>query len=265
MKINALYKGNFTMIGVYNRKFNTIPALVVVDGNKQNESLPVVLYHHGFTSAKEHNLPIAYLLAEKGFRVVLSDSEYHGEREIEISSLKKQISFWDIVMQNVYETKEIHDVLQKENLVLDDRFGIAGTSMGGITTAATLTQYPWIKVAVVLMGSPKITTYAKTLVNSFKRMGNLPVTVETINDLYESLEQYDLSEQMEKLNNRPLLFWHGEDDSVVPFDHSFTFYEKAQEHYQNKNDIQFLNQPNQGHKVSRYAILETVKWFDKYL
>lgn len=253
------------MIGVYNRKFNTIPALVIVDGNKENAPLPVVIYHHGFTSAKEHNLPIAYLLAEKGFRVVLPDSEYHGEREIEISSLKKQISFWNIVMQNVKETKEIYDVLQAENLLLDDRFGIAGTSMGGITTAAALTQYPWIKVAAVLMGSPKITTYAKTLVSSFKRMGNLPVSDGEINDIYESLKKYDLSEQMEKLNDRPLLFWHGEDDAVVPFDHSFTFYEKARERYQNKADIQFLNQSNQGHKVGRYAIIETVKWFDTYL
>lgn len=253
------------MIGVYNRKFNTIPALVIVDAKKENTPLPVVLYHHGFTSAKEHNLPIAYLLAEKGFRVVLPDSQYHGEREIEISSLKKQISFWDIVMQNVKETKEIYDVLVEENLILDGRFGISGTSMGGITTAATLTQYPWIKVAAVLMGSPKITTYAKTLVNSFKRMADLPITDEEINDIIQSLKQYDLSEQMEKLNNRPLLFWHGEDDAVVPFDHSFTFYEKARDVYQNKEDIQFLHQPNQGHKVSRYAILETVKWFDKYL
>lgn len=253
------------MIGVSNRKFNQIPTLVVVEANMEKEPLPVVLYHHGFTSAKEHNLPLAYLLAEKGFRVILPDSEYHGERELETTSIKKQISFWDIVMQNVHETKEIYEMLEDEKLVLDNRIGIAGTSMGGITTSATLTQYPWIKAAAVLMGSPKITIYAKTLVNSFKRMGNLPVTDEMINYLFESLKQYDLSEQMDKLANRPLLFWHGEEDSVVPFDHSFTFYEKARELYHNKENIKFLNQTNQGHKVSRYAILETVKWFDENL
>ncbi|MFZ3579297.1 esterase [Virgibacillus sp. DJP39] len=253
------------MIGVSNRKFNNIPALVIVEAGKETEPMPVVLYHHGFTSAKEHNLPLAYLLAEKGFRVVLPDSEYHGEREREISAVKKQISFWDIVMQNVHETKEIYNILQDEKLLADDRFGIAGTSMGGITTAATLTQYPWIKAAAVLMGSPKITTYAKTLVTSFKRMGDLPVTDEMITYLFESLNQYDLSKHMEKLNNRPLLFWHGETDSVVPFDHSYTFYEKARELYDNKENIQFLNQQNQGHKVSRYAIIETVKWFSQKL
>lgn len=253
------------MIGVLHKNFNKVPALVVVDANKEKEALPVVIYFHGFTSAKEHNLPIAYLLAEKGYRVVLPDSEYHGEREIVISALKKQISFWDIVMQNVKELKEIKDELEKRELIVDNRIGIAGTSMGGITTSAALTQYSWIKAAAVLMGSPKITTYAKTLVNSFKKMGKLPVTEEEIDQLYEELVTFDLSKQAEKLDQRPLLFWHGESDSVVPFDHSYTFYDEARHQYTNQDHIRFIKEANRDHKVSRYAILETVKWFDTHL
>ncbi|WP_188455282.1 prolyl oligopeptidase family serine peptidase [Virgibacillus oceani] len=253
------------MIGVYHRKFNDIPALVVVDSEKEKEALPVVAYSHGFTSAKEHNLPLAYLLAEKGYRVVLPDSKYHGEREVDISAIKKQISFWDIVMLNVHELKEIKDILDQEGLVLDERFGLAGTSMGGITTSAALTQYPWIKAAAVLMGSPKITTYAKTLVDSFRKLGDLPVTEEMIDQLFEDLKKYDLSRQADKLSNRPLLFWHGENDSVVPFDHSYTFYDQAKQLYNNQDNIKFLKESNRDHKVSRYAILETVRWFDTHL
>ncbi|PAV29220.1 esterase [Virgibacillus profundi] len=253
------------MIGIYEKNIKTIPCLVVVDADRENEALPIVTYFHGFTSAKEHNLSLAYLLAEKGFRVVLPDSEYHGAREQAISSLKKQISFWDIVMQNVKELKDIKDYFDEKGLVLNERFGVAGTSMGGITTSAALTQYHWIKVAAVLMGSPKITTYAKTLVNSFKKMGDLPVTEDMIDHLYEQLENYDLSKQMEKLNGRPLLFWHGENDAVVPFDHSYTFYEDAAKTYENADKIHFIKESNRDHKVSRYAIIETVKWFEEHL
>jgi dipeptidyl aminopeptidase/acylaminoacyl peptidase len=253
------------MIGILHKNFNKIPALVIVDAAKEKEALPVVVYFHGFTSAKEHNLPVAYLLAEKGYRVVLPDSEYHGEREIAISAIKKQISFWDIVMQNVKELEEIKDELDQEGLIKDNRLGIAGTSMGGITTSAALTQYPWIKAAAILMGSPEITTYAKTLVNSFKQMGNLPVSDEEIDQLYEELTTYDLSMQPEKINQRPLLFWHGEKDSVVPFDHSYTFYDKVKHEYKDQANIQFLKEKNRDHKVSRYAIFETVKWFDTHL
>lgn len=253
------------MIGVYHKKFNAIPALVVVDSAKEKEALPVVVYSHGFTSAKEHNLPLAYLLAGKGYRVVLPDSKYHGEREVAISAIKKQVSFWDIVMLNVSELNEIKKILDQEGLILDERFGLAGTSMGGITTSAALTQYPWIRAAAVLMGSPKITTYAKTLVDSFRKLGDLPVTEEMIDQLFEQLKKYDLSRQTDKLNERPLLFWHGENDSVVPFDHSYTFYDDVKKHYQNQDTIKFIKEANRDHKVSRYAILETVKWFEKHL
>ena len=253
------------MIGIYTETIQTIPCLVVVDAEKKNEALPVITYFHGFTSAKEHNLPLAYLLAEKGFRVVLPDSMYHGEREPDIPKLKKQVSFWNIVMQNVKELATIKSFFESKGLILEDRFGVAGTSMGGITTSAALSKYSWIKVAAILMGSPKITTYAKTLVESFKKVGDLPVTEEMIESLYEQLENYDLSKQPKKLNDRPLLFWHGESDSVVPFDHSYTFYDEVQMVYRNKENIKFIKEPNQNHKVSRSAILETVKWFDKHL
>lgn len=197
--------------------------------------------------------------------MILPDSQYHGARELDVSSEKKQVSFWDIVMNNVVELEGIKQELDEKQFIQDGRIGIAGTSMGGITTSAALTQYPWIKSAVILMGSPKITTYAKTLVDSLGKTGHLPVTDEMIEELYEKLQQYDLSLQPEKLDNRPLLFWHGENDAVVPFDHSYTFYEEAAKLYKNKAHIDFIKEANRDHKVSRYAILETVKWFEKYL
>ncbi|QKY68582.1 prolyl oligopeptidase family serine peptidase [Lentibacillus sp. CBA3610] len=253
------------MIGVFHKTIASVPCLVIADHAKENDTLPTITYFHGFTSAKEHNLPLAYLLAEEGYRVILPDSMLHGEREQEISSKKRQISFWDIVIQNVRELKDIREELDSEKLVLNDRFGIAGTSMGGITTAAALTQYPWIKTAGILMGSPKITTYAKTLVDSFKKMGDLPVADDEIEYLYVRLEQYDLSKQGDKLNERPVLFWHGEDDPVVPFDHSYTFYEDVKQHYTDQGNIRFIKEAHRDHKVSRYAILETVKWFKQHL
>ncbi|WP_337019987.1 alpha/beta fold hydrolase [Oceanobacillus massiliensis] len=253
------------MIGIYKEMIQSIPSLVIVNADKQNEALPVVVYIHGFTSAKEQNLPLAYLLAEKGYRVVLPDSMYHGEREADISNRKKQISFWDIVLQNVDELQTIKSYLDDKNLLLDGRFGLAGTSMGGITTSAALTKYPWIKTAAILMGSPKITTFAKTLVESFKKMGNLPVTDEMLEGLYSNLKKLDLSVHPEKLDGRPLLFWHGENDSVVPFDHSYTFYDEAVKLYQNKENIKFIKEENRDHKVSRFAIMQTVNWFYKHL
>ncbi|MEN1970344.1 alpha/beta fold hydrolase [Lentibacillus sp. N15] len=253
------------MIGVLHTYFSNIPALEVVDVKDETKALPVVVYFHGFTSAKEHNLPLAYLLAEKGYRVILPDSAYHGEREENISPMKRQIAFWDIVLQNVKELNEIHDHLTKQGKLFDDRIGIAGTSMGGITTAAALTQYPWVKTAAILMGSPMLTTYAKILVEGFKKTGKLPISDATIDKLYHDLEVIDLSVHPEKLNQRPLLFWHGDKDSVVPFDHAYTFYNDVKQNYTKPDHIQFIKETNRDHKVSRSAILAAENWFTSHL
>ncbi|MBM7571517.1 prolyl oligopeptidase family serine peptidase [Aquibacillus albus] len=254
------------MIGIFQETWSQIPVLVVVEADRKNDALPVLTYFHGFTSAKEHNLPLAFLLAEKGYRVVLPDCMLHGERGKDTTSEEMEQRFFDIVQQNVVDINTIKEVLTGKNLILDNRFGVAGTSMGGITTAAALTQYDWIKAAAILMGSPKLTDYAKELVDNIRESkGELPLSEEQIEGMYESLDRVDLSKQLEKLNERPLFFWHGENDPIVPFDHSYSFYEQAADYYKNPENIRFLKEVGRGHKVSRFAILETVDWFEMQL
>lgn len=253
------------MIGIYREKVDEIPCLIVVDKQKEYEPLPMLTYFHGFTSAKEHNLPLAYLLAEKGFRVLLPDSAHHGERDDGKAHSEKQLLFWDIVMQNVLELDTIYRQYQSEGLLLNKQFGISGTSMGGITTAAALTQYSWIQAAAILMGTPQLTLYAEELIAEMSKHTTIPLTEETMGRIMEQLKQYDLSLKAETLAGRPLLFWHGEKDNVVPHAHSLDFYEKVAVLYEDKKDIQFISEKNQFHKVSRHAILQTVDWFQKHL
>jgi len=253
------------MIGIHSEKIQDIPLLIVVDDKKNNKPLPMLTYFHGFTSAKEHNLPLAYLLAEKGFRVILPDSAHHGERAEGKTPADMQLLFWDIVKQNIADLKEIYNKYHAESLLLDDQFGVAGTSMGGITTAAVLTQYTWIKAAAILMGSPKLVPYAKELVEEVSKYRDLPFTKEELHHVFAQLETVDLSAHIDKINERPLLFWHGKKDDVVPYEHSFDFYQKAWELYENKENIHFISEENQSHKVSRNAILHTVDWFSKHL
>ncbi|WP_407272398.1 prolyl oligopeptidase family serine peptidase [Radiobacillus sp. PE A8.2] len=254
------------MIEIHKQYWQEIPVLIVVDDKHSDSALPVLTYLHGFTSAKEHNLPLAFLMAEKGYRVVLPDCLYHGERDNGVNNKERELHFFYIVEQNIKDLYVIKQELDKRNWIKDNRFGLAGTSMGGITTAAALTQYEWIKTAAILMGSPKITAYAKALISNIrKKEAQLPLSENEIELIFKTLEQIDLSKQMEKLNQRPLFFWHGENDSVVPFDHSYSFYEAVIPSYKNPESIRFLREPGRDHKVSRYAVLETVDWFELQL
>ncbi|MDC3417222.1 prolyl oligopeptidase family serine peptidase [Aquibacillus salsiterrae] len=254
------------MIGIYKEYWQSIPVLVVVDSAKKEAPLPTITYFHGFTSAKEHNLPLAFLMAEKGYRVLLPDAIFHGERNGDLPSKEMEARFFAIVEQNLKDLAIIYQQVTADNLIEENRFGIAGTSMGGITTAAALTQYDWIEVAAILMGSPNITEYAQSLVENMKKSGvDIPYSDKQIQGIYHSLEKIDLSKQVDKLNERPLFFWHGENDPVVPFDHAYRFYEHMVPHYKNPENIRFLREVKRGHKVSRFAIVETVKWFELQL
>ncbi|UOQ86531.1 alpha/beta fold hydrolase [Gracilibacillus salinarum] len=254
------------MIAISKEYWDGVPILHVVDQDKKDKPLPTLTYIHGYTSAKEHNLPLAFLMAEKGYRVLLPDAMLHGEREEDISSSEREMRFFDIVKQNLDDIEAIYEELVARQLLDGNRFGLAGTSMGGITTAAALTQFSWIKSAGILMGSPKISAFAERLIGAMKaEHKELPIPDEQLHQLMQELAEMDLSMQVEKLFGRALFFWHGEADQVVPFDHAYSFYEEAIDHYKNPENIRFLKEIGKGHKVTRFAITEFVKWLEYQL
>ena len=94
------------MIIVEKETMVEIPTLHVVEADlKDLSDIPTVFFLHGFTSAKEHNLHVAYLLAEQGIRVILPDALHHGEREDDVSNNEKKLalSFWEIVLTSIGE------------------------------------------------------------------------------------------------------------------------------------------------------------------
>lgn len=254
------------MIGIRRQSFRNVPVLTIAEQAKEEQPLPVFIYFHGYTSAKEHNLAQAYLLAQKGYRVILPDSAYHGEREEDLTKEELSLKFWDVVYQNLKDLQDIKDELDRLGLIQDRRIGIGGTSMGGITTCAALTMYPWVQASTVMMGSPKPVEFAKRLIEDARKTGlNIPLSEEELQGLYDSLAGIDLSQRKEKLYSRPIFFWHGDADPVVPFDHSYDFYNEIIQDYKNPENIRFLREVGRDHKVSRFAILEMVNWLELVL
>lgn len=262
-----LKKGVVHLIYVKHNSIQNIPYLEVVAHDFEHEKLPLVVFVHGFTSAKEHNLHYAYYLATRGFRVILPEAKLHGERAANLSEAELEFVFWDIVISSIHELPLFVEHFSEKGLIDSDRIGVVGTSMGGIVTLGALTQYRWIKVAVSLMGSPAYLTFAKSQIDTLKKSGKtIPLTNEEENQFYQKLEQYDLSLQPQLLNERPLLFWHSKADEVVPFDPTYSFFLKAKSYYKNQpNNLKFIEDKTSGHKVTREGVLETVQWFENFL
>ncbi|MGP1906603.1 prolyl oligopeptidase family serine peptidase [Metabacillus sp. JX24] len=255
------------MITVEKMNIAGIPVLHIARDADKNKKTPFVLFVHGFTSAKEHNLHYAYLLAERGIRVALPDALHHGERSGKLQGTELNMQFWSIVINEIKELDLIKNHFEKNGLIDPENIGVAGTSMGGIVTLGALTQYEWIKAAASLMGSPYYEQFSRQQIQYVQKMGmKVPLTDEELEKHFLSLQEYDLSLHTEKLASRPLLFWHGKKDNVVPFDPTYTFFKEIQSAYETKPEyLKFIADTNADHKVSREGLIATVDWFADFL
>ncbi len=249
-----------SIIGIHKKEIEEIPVLEVIANDYGMRPLPTVFYFHGFSSAKEHNLPFAYMLAERGFRVVLPDSLYHGERAKNISEDELQLSFWNIVLKNIEESQLLYAHYQENHFIENDRVGVAGTSMGGITVSSMLAKYDWIKATGIFMGTAQTTTYAKQLLTYVEKEG-VVIPQDEVAALMHTIEDHDLTNQMHVVQNRPIFIWHGKKDAVIPFTHAEQFYERLKKHEGDSANVSFMKDEQAGHKVSREAFLKGANWF----
>lgn len=253
---------------IHSEKWQGIPVLHIVEESKETERIPVVLFFHGFTSAKEHNLHYAYNLAKQGVRVILPEAKLHGERAESLDEFQLALSFWEIVLTSIKEADILHDELFRKDLIDEDTLvGMGGTSMGGIVTFGCLASYDWVDAASVMMGSPAFTRLAKGQI-SYAERGNkeLPVTEQQRQQLFTALDQVDLSQNPGRLHQRPLFIWHGEQDSMVPFEFTKEFYEEIKEDYENHPELlKWMPDENAGHAVSRPGMLASVEWLAQHL
>ncbi len=242
-------------LAIRKRKIGNIPILEVVDDTKIYEPLPLVIYYHGWQTAKELVLTQGRKLAHQGFRVILPDAANHGERKTERSPIPS-LTFWNSIQSNLFEFAFIVDFF--ENLgVTNGKIGVGGVSMGGMTTCALLTKHPEITAAACIMGSPALIQYRERIQLHARAAGFfLPEDYES---LVSWIDAYDLSSQPEKLYNRPLLFWHGTLDEKIP-------YEDVQQFITNvtQPNIQFVS-AEEKHLVKGDTMTRVTDFFATYL
>lgn len=257
------------MITIERKTIQSIPLLEVVAEQNRNKEVGTIFFFHGFTSYKEVNLHYAYFLAEEGFRVILPDCEYHGERASDKARTFPELglNFWNIIIQAIQELQVLRDEYVVKGKTDPGKVGVAGTSMGGFITLGALTQYDWISAAVSLMGCPAYIEFAKLAIRQFKKDGHfLPFSDVEIKRELERLSRFDLSLHPEKLKQRPLLFWHGEKDTIVPYRLAYEFYQTVKEDYRAVPErLQFIGDPQAEHKVTRRGVEATVRHFQTFL
>ena len=251
---------------VANETWEGIP-LLHVHTVEMNEETPVVIFLHGFMSAKEHNLHYAYQLVRKGVRVLLPDAKLHGDRSEGLAEKQMNLHFWDIILNSINEVERIYNYLKKNHLLANHKIGVAGSSMGAITTCGCLKRYEWIHTAAICMGAPGFVELGKYQLERLAANGfTWPMTDEEITKINDMLANYDVTLTPEKFAMRPVFFWHGKKDKTVPFENTYQFYLKLRAYYEQKPDyLNFMVDNQAGHAVTRDGVLEATAWLAEHL
>src|SRR5699024_12620726 len=118
------------MIQLNTETIGDIHLLHMLKAENANTPLPTVIYFHGFNGEKESSLTPAYKMVEKGLRVILPDSKFHGERESNVKTRAKDLAIWEIVIQNITELEVIKDYFVSNGINHKDRIGVEETRMG---------------------------------------------------------------------------------------------------------------------------------------
>ena len=146
----------------------------------------------------------------------------------------------------------------KLGLIKENWIGVGGVSMGGITTSALMTQHPEIQAATCLMGTPYPARYIQRVIQRAKEFAifvpkDLPLLLSWVH-------QYDLSQTPERLQERPMLFWHGTEDEKIPYEDMADFEQLVSGKTYARN-TQFITEIGERHLVKGETMDLVVDFF----
>ena len=249
------------MIELQTEHFAGVETLHAFPAGKGDQPLPCVVFYHGFTSSKLVYSYFAVALAQAGFRVVMPDAPDHGAR-FKNNEQQRLRQFWQILQGNIEEFAALRDALHRRRLVDNTRLAVGGASMGGMTALGIMTHHPEVSCVASLMGSGYFTTLARTL---FPPLDVATPTQEAeFAAILAPLAQWDVSSQLARVADRPLLLWHGEEDDVVPAVESYRLQQALADSGQDAH-LTWQWQAGVKHRITPEALAAAVAFFTRYL
>ncbi|MDK2365103.1 esterase [Citrobacter braakii] len=249
------------MIEIETRQLAGIPVLHAVPAGKRESSLPCIIFYHGFTSSSLVYSYFAVALAQAGFRVVMPDAPDHGAR-FNGDAQERMFRFWHILQQNMQEFTTLRAALVAENWLSDERLAVAGASMGGMTALGIMARHPEVKCVASLMGSGYFTRLAQTLFPPLRVQ--TPEQQAEFDAIIAPLAEWDVTHQLQRLADRPLLLWHGQEDDVVPAVETFRL-QQALIQAGLDNNLTCLWEAGVRHRITPEALAATVTFFRQHL
>lgn len=222
---------------------------------------PLVIFYHGWSASGNAHIHFGLEIARKGFRVIVPDARFHGRRNLH-KKLKPD-AVYQAIKSNILEYPLI--IERYKPLIKDNFIGVSGMSMGGMTSCLLLANHPEISAGVCLMGAPDFKDFGQaSLAAKIKELHMSPEQAQEVwqqFDLaYDQMRPYDLSQNPQAINSRPVFFWHGQDDKIVPIKFSQDFIERNKD-LSEHDYVYYVTEPG-GHRVPFYQIMRMAIFFE---
>jgi len=98
--------------------------------------------------------------------------------------------------------------------------------------------------------------------NIYKKESN---KFENSDKYLEQIKKYDPLNNLNNLNNRPLLMIHGDVDTSVPLIGQKNFYTEAKKYYKDNKKIELYEVPGVDHHITINMVEKAIRWLKKYL
>jgi pimeloyl-ACP methyl ester carboxylesterase len=249
--------------------------------------LPVILFHHGFSSHKADAHSLGKQAASAGFALLAVDAPMHGARLDERirttwdkpmtgdiypfeTGLDRFHFMFQLIDQTVDELPRLLTGLAQDPRLDLDRLGICGVSMGGLITYLAAARLPQFKAAVAMMAYPMfalrwqdVTLEATSYPQWSERMQqNSAQTAERL-AFFESI---DPIEGLKTFAPRPLMMVVGDQDLDAPKSYTVQGYRTLLPAYSACPERLRLNiQDKTPHRMTQAIILDTIAWFSRFL
>ena len=228
--------------------FGDVPTVLLYENELEASSQKgCVLCFHGLTSSKNDWLHELAKIAERGFLVVGVDNVGHGERrylDFDTRFAESNLDFYDNFLDAVAETARdlpsLIDALIEAGLVVNDRVGVLGVSMGGYIAYAAVGLEPRVQAVVTIVASPEWLEHP-----------NSP------------------HHQIDKFAKVKLLSQTAGIDDVVPSRYARAFHERLNETYADYDErFAYIDYPESNHQLNpdwELCWARAIAWFEEHL
>ncbi|XEC95776.1 alpha/beta fold hydrolase [Paenibacillus tarimensis] len=231
-----------------------IAGIPYLELNPSNEPIGTVLLYHGWASSIESYSFFASIVSHWGYKVVIPELPYHGERgtlDYSDNSVLEQY-FWNVVLQGVKEVEELTAELSKTG----DKIGIIGHSTGGFIAAGAFSKVPSLRAAVVINGSCAWVKFEELL---REKIGREPIP----SDRRDTIFKNDPVSQIDFEDNRALLILHGKEDSTVPIESQRYFIDVMSN--RSSGELHFIEYTGVNHQITLGMLQKSKEWLDAHL